>query len=64
MKSDHFDGTGLLRAHHEKVLIVIDDGSFLLWMGGGGRLLRRCQMIKAEFGDSKIGGVWAEIRGE
>lgn len=33
---------------------------------GGGRvlLLRRCHMIKAVIGDSRIGRVWEEIRGE
>lgn len=70
MKSDHFDGTGgLLRADFEKVLVVIDAGSFLLWMQEGGErgeggLLRRCHMIKAAIGDSRIGRVWEEIRGE
>lgn len=61
-------GQELLRADFEKVLVVIDGGSFLLWMwgggGGGGGLLRRCHMIKAAIGDSRIGRVWEEIRGE
>lgn len=29
-----------------------------------GELLRRCHMIKAAIGDSRIGRVWEEIRGE
>lgn len=60
-------GGGLLRVNFEKLLAVIDGGSFLLWMwvvGGGEGLLRRCHMIKAEIGDRGIGGVWGEIRGE
>lgn len=58
-------GQGLLRADFEKVLVVIDGGSFLLWMQEGeGGLLRRCHMIKAAIGDSRIGRVWEEIRGE
>lgn len=41
IKSDHFEGTRLLGADFEKVLAVIDGGSFLWWMqegelGGGG----------------------------
>lgn len=32
--------------------------------GGAGELLRRCHMIKAAIGDSRIGRVWEEIRGE
>lgn len=61
-------------ADFEKVVAVIVAGSFLLWMqveeGGGGRrvvgrgLLRRCHMIKAAIADSRIGGLWEEIRGE
>lgn len=31
---------------------------------GGGELPRRCHMIKAAIGDSRIGRVWEEIRGE
>ena len=60
-------GQGLLRVDFEKVPVVIDGGSFLLWMQeaeGGGGLLRRCHMIKAAIGDSRIGRVWEEIRGE
>lgn len=58
-------GQRLLRADFEKVLVVIDGGSFLLWMQEEwGELLRRCHMIKAAIGDSRIGRVWEEIRGE
>lgn len=57
-----------MRAYFEKVFLVIDGGSFLWWMwegeGRGGGSLRRCHMIKAEIGDSGIGAVWGEIRGE
>lgn len=56
----------LLSADFEKVLVVIDGGSILLWvlMGGEGGLLRRCHMIKAAIGDSELGRVREEIRGE
>ena len=61
-------GRRLSRADFEKVVVVIDGGSFLLWMQEelrwGGESLRRCHMIKAAIGDSRIGRVWGEIRGE
>lgn len=57
-------GRGLLRADFEKVLIVIDGSSFLLSMQKERGMLRRCHMIKAVIGDSRIGRVWEKIRGE
>lgn len=32
MKSDHFDGTVAFKSRLKKLLVVIDGGSFLLWM--------------------------------
>lgn len=42
----------------EGAVVVVVGG----WGGGGSP--RRCRMIKAAIGDSGIGRVWVEIRGE
>lgn len=41
----------------EGAVVVVVGG----WVGGSPR---RCRMIKAAIGDSGIGRVWVEIRGE
>lgn len=73
MESDHSDGMVRfhLRMDHEKVVVIIEGGNVLFWgwvggkgwkWGEGGVLLRKCRMIKAVIGDSKISMIWAEIK--
>lgn len=74
IKSEHFEGTEAFKSRFCKsAKVVIDRRSSLWWMrekqrlwwGGEGRgSPRMCRMIKAAIGDSGIGRVWVEIRGE